>query len=175
MTNIVRARMSENLIRRGLDPFKVVTRKLVCSFRTRIIQRNNALLETIVGSMHFMHSKLTRKWNAAVLNFRPWGWRIHVVTFVTIRFDNFICINVHIIHVSCSMECIFWNKHILSYLILVLQAPLFWIRWSWAVIYGMLKRVLDCKWYCSGLIKLISLPITTSSVVIIEFCRILEI
>ena len=66
-----RARMSENLIRRGLDPFKVVMRKLVCSFRTRIIQSNNVLLETIVGSMHFMHSKLTRKWNAAVLNLRP--------------------------------------------------------------------------------------------------------
>ena len=41
-----RARMSENLIRRGLDPFKVVMRKLVCSFRTRIIQSNNVLLET---------------------------------------------------------------------------------------------------------------------------------
>ena len=66
-----RARMSENLIRRGLDPFKVVMRKLVCSFRTRIIQSNNVLLETIVGSMHFMHSKLTRKWNAAVLNLKP--------------------------------------------------------------------------------------------------------
>ena len=66
-----RARMSENLIRRGSDPFKVVMRKLVCSFRTRIIQSNNVLLETIVGSMHFMHSKLTRKWNAAVLNLRP--------------------------------------------------------------------------------------------------------
>ena len=66
-----RARMSDNLIRRGLDPFKVVIRKLVCSFRSRIIQSNNVLLETIVGSMHFMHSKLTRKWNAAVLNLRP--------------------------------------------------------------------------------------------------------
>ena len=45
-----RARMSENLIRRGLDPFKVVMRKLVCSFRTRIIQSNNVLLETVVDS-----------------------------------------------------------------------------------------------------------------------------
>ena len=60
-----------NLIRRGLDPFKVVIRKLVCSFRTRIIQINNVLLETIIGSIHFMHSKLTRKWNAAALNLRP--------------------------------------------------------------------------------------------------------
>ena len=66
-----RARMSENLIRRGLDPFKVVMRKLVWSFRTRIIQCNNVLLENIAGSMHFMHSKLTRKWNASVLNLRP--------------------------------------------------------------------------------------------------------
>ena len=45
---------------------------------------------------------------------------VHVLGFVTIRFDNFICINVHIIQritmcphnvhiidVSCSMECIF--------------------------------------------------------------------
>ena len=46
-------------------------RILVCSFRTRIIQSNNVLLETIVGSVHFMHSKLTTQWNAAVLNLRP--------------------------------------------------------------------------------------------------------
>ena len=62
--------MSESFIRRGLDPFKVVINKLVCSFRTRIVQSNNVLLETIVGSMHCMHSKLTSKWNAAVLNLR---------------------------------------------------------------------------------------------------------
>ena len=41
-----RARMSENLIRRGLDPFKVIIRKLVCSYRTRIIQSNNVLGQT---------------------------------------------------------------------------------------------------------------------------------
>ena len=65
-----RARMLENLIRRGLDPFKVIIRKWVCSFRNRITQSNNVLLETVVGSMHFMHSKLTRKGKAAVLNLR---------------------------------------------------------------------------------------------------------
>ena len=52
--------MPENLIKRGLDPFKVNIRKLMCSFRTRIIQSNNVLLETIVGCMHFVYSKLTK-------------------------------------------------------------------------------------------------------------------
>ena len=31
---------------------------------------------------------------------------------------NFVRMNVHIIHVSCSRGCIFWHKHILSYLII---------------------------------------------------------
>ena len=65
-----RERMLENLIRRSLNPFTVIIKKLICSFRTRIMQSNNVSLETIVGGMHFMHSKLTRKWNAAVLNLR---------------------------------------------------------------------------------------------------------
>ena len=54
-----------------------------------------------------MHSKLTRNWNVAVLKISGLEVDVHVLGFVTIRFNNFICTNVHSIHVSCSMECIF--------------------------------------------------------------------
>ena len=38
-----------------------------CDSRTYLnLKKSNILLETIVGSMHIIHSKLTRKWNAAV-------------------------------------------------------------------------------------------------------------
>ena len=33
-----RTKMSKNLIKRGLDPFKVIIRKLISSLRTRIMQ-----------------------------------------------------------------------------------------------------------------------------------------
>ena len=65
-----RSSMSENFIRRGLNPFKVVIRKLTFSFRNRVLRSDNCLLKTIVDSLHFMFSKLTRKWNATVLNLR---------------------------------------------------------------------------------------------------------
>ena len=51
--------------------------------------------------------------NSSILYRNPLSlmlFEIYICTahaFVTIRVDNFICINVHIIHVSCSMECIF--------------------------------------------------------------------
>ena len=65
-----RARMSENFIKRGLDPFKVIIRKLSWSFRCRVLQSDNILLKTIVNSMYFMWCKLSRKWNAAILNLK---------------------------------------------------------------------------------------------------------
>ena len=68
-----RARMSENFIKRGLDPFKVIIRKLSWSFRCRVLQSDNILLKTIVNSMHFMWCKLSRKWNAAILNLKWWA------------------------------------------------------------------------------------------------------
>ena len=65
-----RARMSENFIKRGLDPFKVIIRKLSWSFRCRVLQSDNILLKTIVNSMYFMWCKLSRKWNADILNLK---------------------------------------------------------------------------------------------------------
>ena len=62
-----RARMSENFVSRGLGPFKVIVRMLICTFRNGILQSNNILLKTIVSSMYLMFSKMTGKWNAAVL------------------------------------------------------------------------------------------------------------
>ena len=54
-------RMSKNLIRRCLDPFKVITRKLPWSFRFRVLQSDNILLKTIVNSMHFVMGKVVQK------------------------------------------------------------------------------------------------------------------
>ena len=65
-----RARMSENLIRRGLDPFKAIVRKLSWSFRCRVLQGDNIPLKTIVNSMYFMWCKLSRNWNVAILNLK---------------------------------------------------------------------------------------------------------
>ena len=65
-----RTSMSENFIKRSLDPFKVIVRKLTCSFRSRILHSDNLLLKTIVDSLYFTFSKLTRKWNTAVLNLK---------------------------------------------------------------------------------------------------------
>ena len=53
--------MSKKLIRRGLDPFKVIVRKLSWSFRCRVLQSDNILLKSTVDSMHFMWSRLSRK------------------------------------------------------------------------------------------------------------------
>ena len=56
-----RARMSENFIKRGLDPFKVIIRKLSWSFRCRVLQSDNILLKTIVNSMYFYVVQVVQK------------------------------------------------------------------------------------------------------------------
>ena len=48
-------------ITRGLDPFKVIVRKLSWSFRSRVLQSDNILLKTVVNNMYFMWCKLSRK------------------------------------------------------------------------------------------------------------------
>ena len=40
------AKMSNNLIRRGLDPFKGIVRKLSWSFRCKVLQSDNILFST---------------------------------------------------------------------------------------------------------------------------------
>ena len=62
--------MSENCIIRGLNPFEVLVKKLLWSFRCRGLQSENIFLKTIVGGMYLMWSKLSRTWNAAILNLR---------------------------------------------------------------------------------------------------------
>ena len=56
-----RARMSENFIRRGLDPFKVIVRKLPWSFRCKVLRGDNIVLKTIVNSIYILWSKFSRK------------------------------------------------------------------------------------------------------------------
>lgn len=65
-----RASVSENLINRGLNPFKVILRKQMCSLRKRILQSDNILVATIAESMYFICCKLTRKWNSSVFSLK---------------------------------------------------------------------------------------------------------
>ena len=52
-----------------------------------------------------------------MLQYKSPGHEVDVqLGFVTSWLDTFNCINVHIVRISCSMECIVWNKHIWSYL-----------------------------------------------------------
>ena len=120
-----RTRMSENLISRGLDPFKVIVRKLSWSFRSRVLQSDNMLLKIIVNSMYFMRCKLSRKWNAAILNLKWWAcyvihyWLVSFVLFFSfLSLVVFVYLYMFTSCLLCAMECIFWNKDILSYLIL---------------------------------------------------------
>jgi len=62
--------MTTSFISRGLNPFCVVVRKNICSFRSRILSSDNNLLKTIVESMYFTSSKLTKRWNKTVFNFK---------------------------------------------------------------------------------------------------------
>ena len=62
--------MTASFVGCGLDSFKVIIRKLRGSFRKRIMVSDNILLQTIVNSMHFISSKMTRKWNDSILILR---------------------------------------------------------------------------------------------------------
>jgi len=62
--------MSEHFISNGLNPFIVIVRKLIVSFRSRILHSDNILVRTIVESMHFLSCKLTQKWNGTLFKLR---------------------------------------------------------------------------------------------------------
>ncbi len=58
-----RISMSQAFVTRNLNPFPVILRKSIVSFRSRILNSNNVLVYTIVNSMYFMFSDLTKHWN----------------------------------------------------------------------------------------------------------------
>ena len=61
-----RVSMSHAFISNRLDPFTVLRRKQVLSFRKRIMSSENLLIKTIVNSLHFLSSGLTVRWNSII-------------------------------------------------------------------------------------------------------------
>ena len=61
-----RSSMSANFVERRLNPFPVIIRKSIGSFRERAYKSDNVLLKTILESVHFMFSNLNSRWKKAV-------------------------------------------------------------------------------------------------------------
>ena len=58
-----RTSMSEAFICRNLNPFSVVIRKLIVSFKMRLDNSHNCLVATLLNSMFSIHCKLTQCWD----------------------------------------------------------------------------------------------------------------
>ena len=61
-----RVSMSAIFITRGMDPFPVLLRKSITSFRTRVLDSENVLLKTIVDSEFFTSCRLVKFWNSVI-------------------------------------------------------------------------------------------------------------
>ena len=61
-----RTSMTTAFVSRHLNPFIVIMRKLIVSFRSRILCSNNSILETLTTSIYFMSSTLVKHWNKLV-------------------------------------------------------------------------------------------------------------
>ena len=92
-------------IRRGLDPFKVIVRKLSWSFRCRVLQSDSILLKTIVNSMYIIRCKLSRKWNVAILISSD-------ERVMSQQIDLFLLFCSFLLLLSCSF-CVFMHVHIM--------------------------------------------------------------
>ena len=55
--------MSEAFICRNLNPFSVVIRKLIVSFKMRLDNSHNRLVTTLINSIFSVHCKLTQSWD----------------------------------------------------------------------------------------------------------------
>ena len=67
-----RTSMSANFIARDMDPFVVILRKAIASFRKRVYNSDNILIRTVVDSGFFTFCRLSRRWNEALFVFH---WR----------------------------------------------------------------------------------------------------
>ena len=61
-----RTSMSAAFVTRHLNPFIVILRKLIVSFRTRILCSENSIIETVTNSLYFTFSTLTGRWNKMI-------------------------------------------------------------------------------------------------------------
>ena len=61
-----RISVSGALIQRGLNPFTVLFRKYIVSFRSRLLSSKNTLIKTIMNSLYFMHSTQFVKWSQII-------------------------------------------------------------------------------------------------------------
>ena len=57
-----RTSMTAAFVTRHLNPFIVILRKLIVSFRARILRSENSIIETVSNSMYFLSSTLTGRW-----------------------------------------------------------------------------------------------------------------
>ena len=61
-----RVSMSASFISRGMDPFPVLLRKSITSFRTRVLDTDNILLKAIVDSEFFTSCRIVKFWNSVI-------------------------------------------------------------------------------------------------------------
>ena len=61
-----RISMSRAFIERDINPFVVVFRKYIVSFRNRILKSENVFIKTIYESLYFMNCHLFRKWSKSI-------------------------------------------------------------------------------------------------------------
>ena len=61
-----RISMSESFIRVGMNPFPVLVRKMVVSFRDRILSSDNVIIKAIVNSLFFTFSAMSANWNKLI-------------------------------------------------------------------------------------------------------------
>ena len=61
-----RTSMSAEFIVRDMDPFVVILRKAIASFRKRIFSNDNILVRTVVDSVFFTFCRLSRRWSKAL-------------------------------------------------------------------------------------------------------------
>ena len=61
-----RTSMSAAFVTRHLNPFIVILRKLIVSFRARILRSENSIIETVTNSLYFTFSTLTGRWNKMI-------------------------------------------------------------------------------------------------------------
>ena len=61
-----RTSMSAEFIVRDMDPFVVILRKAIASFRKRIFSNDNILVRAVVDSVFFTFCRLSRRWSKAL-------------------------------------------------------------------------------------------------------------
>ena len=62
--------MSQHYMLTGVNGFKVIVRKAMCSFYKRIMKSENDLIIVILSSAYFLHSsKMFGAWNKMLFNY----------------------------------------------------------------------------------------------------------